>query len=159
MTLRSAWRIAGAFVCSALLTLSFPLTTFAQTQSGEIFGVVTDGTGAVLPGVTVTLTSPALITPQTSATGATGAYRFPNIPIGLYTVTFEIDGFTRVVNEAVRIETGFNAQINAQLKISALQETVTVEGAAPVLDVRSTTTGQTFTREMLERLPTARDPW
>jgi hypothetical protein len=121
--------------------------------------VVTDGTGAVLPGVTVTLTSPALITPQTSVTGGTGAYRFPNIPIGVYTVTFEIEGFTRLVNEGVRIETGFNAQINRQLQVSALQETVTVEGASPVLDVRSTTTGQTYTREMLERIPTARDPW
>jgi hypothetical protein len=134
-------------------------TAWAQAQSGEIFGKVTDDTGGVIPGVTVTLTSPSLITPQTTVSVESGAYRFPNIPIGTYTVTFELGGFSRFVRENVRVETGFNAEINAQLKVSAVQETVTVSGAAPVVDTRSTTTGQVFTREMLERIPSARDPW
>src|SRR5262249_11909873 len=64
-----------------------------------------------------------------------------------------------VVREGIRIETGFNAEVNAQLSISAVQETVTVTGSSPVIDTRSTTTGQTFTRELLERIPSARDPW
>jgi hypothetical protein len=149
-------------LCSAAVffsVTSVSSTAWAQAQSGEIFGQVTDDTGGVIPGVSVTLTSPALITPQTVVTVETGAYRFPNIPIGTYTVTFELAGFSRLVRENVRIETGFNAEINAQLKVSQVQETVTVSGAAPIVDTRSTTTGQTFTREMLERIPSARDPW
>lgn len=127
--------------------------------SGEIFGRVTDGSGAVIPGVAVTISGPALITPQTTTSLESGAYRFPGIPIGLYSVTFEIPGFNRLVRENVRIETGFNAEINARLDVSTVQETVTVTAAGPVVDTRSTTTGQTFNREMLERIPSARDPW
>lgn len=134
-------------------------TAWAQAQSGEIFGKVSDESGAVIPGVTVTLTSAALITPQSTVTVESGGYRFPSIPVGTYTVTFEIPGFATLVRENVRIETGFNAEINAQLKISQVQEVVTVSAATPVVDTRSTTTGQTFTREMLERIPSARDPW
>ncbi len=146
-------------LAAALLVVTNPVSTWAQAQSGEIFGRVTDDTGGVLPGVTVTLTSPSLITPQTTVTVESGAYRFPNIPIGTFTITFELANFSRFVRENIRVETGFNAEINAQLKVSAVQETITVSGSAPVVDTRSTTTGQTFTREMLERIPSARDPW
>ena len=88
-----------------------------------------------------------------------GAYRFPNVPIGVYSLTFEISGFQRVIRENVRIATGFAAEINAKLEVSSVQETVTVSAASPVVDTRSTIQGQTFTREMLESIPTARDPW
>ena len=154
MTTFGKWISLG---CAMLLVAAG--TTFAQAQSGEIFGRATDSTGAVMPGVAVTASSPALITPQTTTTTATGSYRFPNIPIGVYSVTFELSGFTRVVREGIRIETGFNAEVNAQLAVSAVQETITVTAASPVIDTRSTTTGQTFTRELLERIPSARDPW
>lgn len=132
----------------------------ARAQAGgEIFGRVSDASGATMPGVSVTISGPALITPQTTTSLDSGAYRFPGIPVGLYTVTFEIPGFNRLVRENVRIETGFNAEINARLDVSSVQETVTVSAAGPVVDTRSTTTGQTFNREMLERIPSARDPW
>ena len=127
--------------------------------SGEIFGRVTDASGAVMPGVTVTIAGPALITPQTTVSLESGAYRFPSIPIGLYSVTFEIPGFKRFVRENVRIETGFNAEINARLEVSTVEETVTVSAASPVVDTRSTTTGQMFNRRCCERIPSARDPW
>jgi hypothetical protein len=151
--------VARRLLVFLLVTTVATSSAWAQAQSNEIFGKVTDETGGVLPGVSVTLTSAALITPQTTVTVESGAYRFPNIPLGTYTVTFEIPGFSRLVRENVRVETGFNAEINAQLRVSQVQETVTVSGAAPVIDTRSTTTGQTFTREMLERIPSARDPW
>lgn len=153
-------RVGGwiLFVLTASLALA-PVDARAQAQSGEIFGHTTDSSGAVIPGVTVTLSSPALITPVTTTTSATGSYRFPNTPIGVYSVTFELTGFTRLVREGIRIETGFNAEVNGQLSVSSLQETVTVTGSSPVIDTRSTTTGQTFTRELLERIPSARDPW
>jgi hypothetical protein len=134
-------------------------TTSAAAQTQEVFGNVTDATGAALPGVTVTLTSPSLIQPQTTVTVDAGAYRFPNIPIGTYTVRFELSGFQRIVHEGVRVVTGFNAEINARLQISTVQETVTVSGESPVVDTKSTTTGATFSKEMLESIPTARDPW
>ncbi len=143
---------------AALAVVFFPGVVKAQ-QNGEIFGRVTDASGAVMPGVTVTITGPALITPQATVSLDSGAYRIPSVPIGVYSVTFEIPGFKRFVRENVRIQTGFNAEINARLDVSTVEETVTVSAASPVVDTRSTTTGQVFNQEMLQRIPSARDPW
>src|SRR5262249_38254568 len=82
-------------------------TAFAQVQNGEIFGKVPDSSGAVLPGVTVTLESPALLQSQSMTTTASGAYRFASLPLGVYTIRFELSGFSRYVRRDVRIETGF----------------------------------------------------
>jgi hypothetical protein len=120
---------------------------------------VTDGTGAILPGVTVTVAGPALLQPQTAITAASGAYRFPNLPIGVYSVRFELAGFQRIVREDVRIQAGFIAEINSKLELSTLQETVTVTGESPVVDTVSTTLGTNFGKELLEAIPSARDPW
>ena len=78
-------------VCLVLLTSAIP--AMAQVSTGEVFGKVTDGTGAVMPGVTVTLSGPALIQPQITVTVESGAYRFPRIPIGTYSVSFELTGY------------------------------------------------------------------
>jgi Carboxypeptidase regulatory-like domain len=96
----------------------------AQSQTGEIFGKVTDSTGAVLPGATVTVTGPVLLQPLTAVTGETGTYQFPRLEIGTYTVKFELAGFKTVVREDVRVTVGFSAQINAQLGVSTVQETI-----------------------------------
>src|SRR5690349_8169930 len=88
----------------------------AQVSTGEIFGKATDTTGAVLPGVTVTLTSSALLQPQASVTAASGGYRFPNLPVGSYIVSFELTGFKRLVFNDVLIQAGFNAEINGKLE-------------------------------------------
>jgi hypothetical protein len=112
-------------VCAAVLTAA-PAT--AQVSTGEIFGKVTDGTGAVLPGVAVTLSGTALIQPQTAITVESGAYRFPRIPIGTYAVSFELAGFKKTVRDGVVIQAGFNAEIDARLELSTVQETVTVSG-------------------------------
>ncbi|HEX2456709.1 MAG TPA: carboxypeptidase regulatory-like domain-containing protein [Vicinamibacterales bacterium] len=144
----------------ALLALALVAgTASAQVQTGEIFGKVTDATGGVLPGVTVTIESPALITPQTAVTAESGAYRFPNVPIAIYTVRFEITGFSRLVRSDVTIQAGFNAEINAKLEVSTVQETVTVSGESPIVDTKSTTIGTNFNKDMLEKIPSARDPW
>src|SRR5436190_19215945 len=127
----------------------------AQSQTGEIFGRVTDSSGAVLPGVTVTLTGPVLLQPLTAVTSETGSYQFPRIQIGTYTVKFELPGFRSVVREDVRVTVGFSAQINAQMGISTVQETVTVTGETPVVDTKETGTKQTFTNEMLQSIPSA----
>ncbi len=134
-------------------------TAWAQTQTGEIFGRVSDASGAVLPGAAVTLTGPALIQPQATTSAASGSYRFPNLAIGVYTVTFELTGFKRVIRPEVRIQAGFNAEVNGRLELSSVEETVTVTGQSPIIDVRSNTLGTNFGKELLEAIPSARDPW
>src|SRR5262245_57096067 len=131
----------------------------AQSQTGEIFGKVTDTSGAVLPGVTVTLSAPHLLQPMTASTSETGTYQFPRLPIGTYEVKFELTGFKTVINQEIIVTQGFSAQINAQLGISTVQETITVTGESPVVDTRNTGTKQTFTQELLQSIPSARDPW
>src|SRR3982751_7068552 len=108
----------------------------AQSQTGEIFGKATDASGAVLPGVTVTLTGPVLLQPLTAVTSDTGTYQFPRLEIGTYTVKFELTGFKTVVNEGIRVTVGFSAQVNAAMGISAVQETVNVTGESPVVDTK-----------------------
>jgi hypothetical protein len=142
-----------AFLAAAVAPAS------AQSQTGEIFGKVTDSTGAVLPGVTVTVTGPVLLQPLTAVTSETGTYQFPRLEIGSYTVKFELAGFKTVVREDVRVTVGFSAQINAQLGVSTVQETITVTGESPVVDTKETGTKQTFTNELLQSIPSARDPW
>ena len=131
----------------------------AQVQTGEIVGRATDNSGAVLPGVTVTISSPALIQPQTAVTTETGSYRFTRIPIGAYTVRFELPGFKTRVYEGIQITIGFTAEINAVMEISAVEETITVSGESPVVDTKTTTKVTTFTQESLQSIPSARDPW
>ena len=143
----------------ALVALLGGAAIGSAQQPGQIFGRVTDTSGAVLPGVTVTLTSPVLLTAQTAVTSATGTYQFPQLPIGVYTVRFELTGFKAYIREGIRIEIGFNAQVNATLDISAVQETVTVTGESPVIDLRDTSKTARFTQETLQSIPSARDPW
>jgi len=150
------FRYLPLVVCAAVLTAA-PAT--AQVSTGEIFGKVTDTTGAVLPGATVTLTSPALLQPQAVTTAASGGFRFPNLPIGTYTVSFDLAGFKKTIHTDVIIQAGFNAEINARLELSTVQETVTVSGASPIVDTKSNTLGTNFSKELLDAIPSARDPW
>ena len=144
-----------------LVLLAIPGTpsAFAQIQTGEIHGRVTDASGAVLPGVTVTVEGRSLIQPEVTVTTETGAYSFPRLPVGTYSVRFELAGFRQLTHQGVQIQSGFAAQINAKLDLSTVQESVTVSAASPVVDTKQTTTGATFTTEVLQGIPTARDPW
>jgi hypothetical protein len=126
---------------------------------GSIFGKVTDTSGAVLPGVTVTVTGTGLQQPLVATTTETGAYQFPTVPIGTYSVTFELASFKKAVRQNVIIDTGFNAGIDQKLEIGQMSEEVTVSSASPVVDTKRTTTGAVFDAAILEKIPTARDPW
>src|SRR3954465_8360836 len=134
-------------------------SAFAQSQTGEIFGKVTDESGAVLPGATVTLTGPSLLQPQMATTSETGSFQFPRLSVGTYNVKFELTGFKSVVKEGIEVTVGFNANVSTQLGMSAVQETVTVTGESPIVDTKQTGTKQTFTLEQLQQIPSARDPW
>src|SRR5499427_210721 len=131
----------------------------AQQQTGEVYGKVTDGSGAVLPGVTVAVASSILLQPLTAVTSDTGSYQFPRLEIGTYAVKFELTGFKTVVNEGIQVTVGFSAQVNAVMGISTVQETITVTGQSPIVDTKETGTRQTFTNELLQNIPSARDPW
>lgn len=147
-------------VIAALAALALTAgSAAAQQQTGTILGRVVDSSGSVLPGVTVTIASPVLLEPRTIVTSDSGSYRAPELPIGTYTVTFELGGFKRVVNENIRLTIGFTAQVDARLEISALEETVTVTGASPLIDTKETGTKTAFDIEQLQNLPSARDPW
>jgi len=134
---------------------------FAQVSSttGSINGKVTDNTGGVLPGVTVTASSPSMQGIRTDVTNEAGEYRFPAVAPGVYKLVYELAGFGTVNREGVQVGLGFTATVNTELGVATLQETVTVSGESPVVDVSTTTTASNFGEERLAALPNARDFW
>ena len=132
----------------------------AQAPTGDIVGRAVDASGAVLPGVVVTVSGGALIQPLSATTGDTGTYQFPGLqPGNTYAVKFELTGFRSVIVENVAVSVGGNTTTNATLEVSALQETVTVSSEAPIVDTRKVGTKSNFTQEQLQNVPSARDPW
>ena len=97
--------------------------------------------------------------PLVQRTTESGAYQFPTVPVGTYSVTFEMSGFKKSVRNDIIITIGFNAGIDQKLEIGAMTEEVTVSGESPVVDLKKTTTGGVFDADVLEKIPTARDPW
>ena len=151
------WTVRKSVVCALLILLAVPALAMAQ-QASAILGQVRDESGGVLPGVTVTVTSPALIVKEVSdVTNAQGEYRITPLPIGEYSVSYSLDGFSTMRQEGIRLDLGAQAKLDIVLKVGALEETVTVSGAAPVVDVTSTAASTQFTRETLELTPTSRN--
>jgi len=151
-----------AFLMAAV-SLATAAPAFAQgggaSSTGTIQGRISDAQGAVLPGVTVTATSPSALGAQTTVSSETGNYRFPAIPPGVYTLTFELTGFNTVKREGIQIALGFTANVNVELQLAALQETVTVSGQSPIIDTTATRVVQNFKLEQLQALPNGRDMW
>jgi hypothetical protein len=133
--------------------------SFAQSAT-SIAGTVRDASGAVLPGVTVEVSSPALIERmRTTTTNDTGQYRVIDLRPGTYEVVFTLPGFNTVKREGIILTTDFTALINIELKVGDLEETLTVTGASPVVDVQNAQVQQQITRETLDLLPTGRSAW
>jgi len=129
------------------------VAAFGQT----IAGTVRDDTGAVMPGVTVEASSDALIEKvRTVVTDNTGQYKIVNLSPGVYVVTFTLPGFSIVRREGIQLSTDFTANVNADLKVGSLEETITVSGASPLVDIQSASRQTVLTREVLDTLPTAR---
>jgi hypothetical protein len=140
----------------AVVCLALPAGR-AFAQDASIIGQVADEGGGVLPGVTVTATSLALQVPQvTDVTNELGEYRLTALPLGTYTVQYELAGFGTLRREDIRLTAGFTARIDIRLKVGTLSETVTVSGEAPIVDVAATSTRTQLTRETLELIPTGR---
>jgi hypothetical protein len=140
---------AGALAC----VLALPATARAQSAFA---GVVKDATGAVLPGVTVEAASPVLIEKVRSATtDSNGAYKIENLRPGTYSLTFNLPGFSSIKKDAIELPSNFTSTINADLRVGSLEETVTVSGESPVVDVQSNSKAQVLPREVLDAVPTA----
>jgi hypothetical protein len=152
----SICRRFGAVVAVLQLTA---VAAFAQASAQAIItGVVSDESGAVLPGVTVTATSPSLQVGQlTVVSDGAGEYRFGALPLGTYEVTYTLAGFQSVRRENVRLTAGFTARLDVPLKLGSLSETVTVSRESPVVDIASSTPRTALTRETLELIPTSRN--
>jgi len=150
-------------IWALLATLTLASAALAQgggaSSTGSISGEVKDAQGGVLPGVTVTATSPAQIGSLTAVTNEAGLYRFPAVPPGEYRLAYDLAGFQGSVRGGIRITLGFNAQVNVTLNVATLQETVTVSGESPVIDTSATRIQTNYDQQMLSSIPNARDMW
>jgi hypothetical protein len=125
-------------------------------QTGTLSGVVRDAQGGVLPGVTVSASSPSLIGGARSAiTGEAGSYTF-QLPPGTYEVNYELAGFGTLKREGILVQVARTARVDVELGVGTLQETVTVSGASPVVDVSSTVTQTNITKDLFEAGPSGR---
>ncbi len=128
----------------------------AHAQS-SITGVVRDTSGAVLPGVTVEATSDVLIEKVRSAvTDGSGLYRIVDLRPGTYNVTFTLPGFSTYRREGLELAADFTATVNADLRVGTLEETITVTGESPIVDVTSARRQRTLDSELVQSLPTAK---
>jgi len=131
-------RVFLALAAACASAVCVPIPALAQERA-SIVGVVQDSTGAVMPGVTVEAASPALIEQvRSGVTDGNGRYAIIDLRPGTYTVTFTLPGFKGVRREGIVLEGAFSAQVNATLAVGAVEETVTVSGASPVVDLQST---------------------
>lgn len=131
----------------------------AQITTGSITGLVTDNTGAIMPGVTVSLTGQRVMGKQVQVTDSRGNYRFDRLPPGSYDLKFEMDGFNALNRQGIVVSATFTATVNVQLQVGNIAETVTVAGSAPAVDTRSNVQQTVMSQDILEGIPTGRDPW
>ena len=144
-----------SFVVALTLAGWIP-AAYAQRTTGEISGKVIDESGLTLPGVTVTLRGEAMPVAPTVVTSETGLYRFPVIPAGAYDIEFALAGFGTAKYEAVRIAVGQTIDLNVTLKVSALNETLTVTGTTPVVNVTTSEVSTNYNREWVQSAPVRR---
>ena len=140
-------------VLFTLLALSLPSVAGAQVL-GTVAGNVKDASGAVLPGVTVEVSSPALIEKvRTAVTDGNGQYRIVNLPPGTYAVTFTLPGFSSVKRDALEVSVNFTSTVDAEMKVGSVEETITVTGESPIVDIQSAAQARSVTSETFKELP------
>jgi hypothetical protein len=156
----SKWKgMARRSVLSSLLLVCFPLVALGQVAiTGKITGVVTDSSGAAIPHAAVTVRGPALMAPRTVMTQVDGTFLVDQLPIGIYEVTVTTPGFKTYVQRGVVINAGFTATLTVSLDVGQLQEVVTVM-AETVVDVKTHSLKTTFDHDLLQSIPSGRDPW
>ncbi|MEO5742270.1 MAG: carboxypeptidase-like regulatory domain-containing protein, partial [Vicinamibacterales bacterium] len=150
----------GLLLCATFFVLfaSAGAALAQSVSSGTINGTIRDQSGGVLPGVTATVTSPALQVPQlVQVTNSEGEYRFVDLPAGTYLLKFELTGFSTLIREDLRLTVGFTARVDESMKVGSMEESVTVSGQSPVVDMASTSASVAFTKEILDSVPRGRD--
>jgi hypothetical protein len=148
-------KFVGRSLLILLALVLVPATSYAQAA---ITGVVKDASGGVLPGVTVEAASPVLIEKVRSVVSDdTGQYRIVDLRPGTYSVTFTLPGFSTVKREGIELSGTFVATVNGDLKVGTLEETITVTGETPIVDVQSAKTQQTVSKDILAAIPTSRN--
>src|SRR2546425_10783516 len=130
-TMRS--RIVGSLIL--LMSLSTAEVVLAQGGDGSLRGTVRDGQGGALPGVTITATSDVLLGPSVTVTDSAGNYRLINLPPGTFTVTAQLAGFSISRHEGILLCAGSNFQVDIVMELGALEESITVSGDPPMLEV------------------------
>ena len=148
-------RMFGCALGLAIVAALAP-AAHAQTAWGNIYGAVTDESGAVLPGAMISLEGETGT--QTTTTGAQGEFRFLRVTTGNYTMKVALTGFT-TATRALRVTTGENINVTFPIKVATVEETVTVTAETPLVDVKKRGTATTMTAEELHQIPNARDPW
>ncbi len=146
--------------CVFALALSLVTVTAARAQSvleGKITGTVTDDKGESLPGVTVELTGPSIMGKRASVTSARGTYVFLNVPPGTFTLTATMPSFKKWLQEGIILGAGKVIEINPVLQLGGIEETITVVGASPTVDAKTSTVDSRLEKEMIAKLPTSRD--
>src|SRR5688572_25956782 len=143
-------REVGTLALAIILTAA---TASAQLATAELNGRVADSSGAVLPGVTVTATQTATGLVRNAVTDESGAYLVSNLPPGPYRLEFSLQGFRSYVQTGLVLTVGATPTINAALALGSLEETITVEAAAPLVDVRSAGISQVIENERIVELP------
>jgi hypothetical protein len=133
------------------------LAATCRAQDGAITGRVTDSSGAPLPGVSLTLTSAAVMGLRNVVSDEQGGYRFGLLPPGSYTMKVELPGFSTVIREGIQMTAGFTATLNAVMNVAPVAETITVRGESPIIDVTNAQVSTTITKELTTILPTGHD--
>jgi hypothetical protein len=152
-------KLAVAVSVAMLVASSATYAQTVSTTTGAINGTLTDATKAVLPGVTVTLSGPAVMGTPTVVTDQSGFFRLPSLAPGDYKLTFELAGFGAVTRENVHISLGFTATVNVEMSPGSVAETINVSGGSPVVDLQATNVTTHFDAEKLATLPGSRDFW
>ena len=145
------------YVGVGVLVMTGLLLAPAVTSAQSIGGTVTDATGNILPGVTVEARSPALIEQvRTAITNGSGQYQIVELRPGTYSVSYTLTGFSTLLREGIELTTGFTANVDVQLRLGAVAETITVTGATPLVDIQNTTQQVVATREIIDSVPVAK---
>ncbi len=152
--MQTLFRRGPWLILALLAVLTAPVQ--AQVSTGNVYGTVTDESGAVLPGVTVTLSGP--YGTRTTTTGTQGEFRFLNLDQGRYTLKTALTGFGNLTRD-ITINTGANVNIDFRMKVATVEETVTITAEAPIVDTKKVGTSTTITKEEIAQIPNARDPW
>lgn len=145
-----------------LLIVTFVIFIFSSVysqiiQTGTLSGIIKDTQQNPLPGVSITITSPALIVPKmVMLSNENGFYRFPALPPGLYNVTFELSGFKKLIREGIRIRVGETTTLNVELELAPIEEEVVIIGKSPTVDIQKTTVTSSYSKEFLVNIPTQR---